>query len=69
MDEKFVDAMLSTIVMFQKGYKTFKAENKHLSEAEVMALTDIWWRDLMNAVVARNTNNNDDTEGFHGFDN
>ena len=69
MDEKFVDAMLGTIVMFQKGYKTFKTENKNLSEAEVMALTDIWWRGLMMSVVASNTKNNDDTEGIHGLDN
>ena len=66
MDEKFVDALLSTIVMFQKGYKTFKTENKNLSEAEVIALTDVWWRGLMMSVVARN---NGVTEGFHGFDN
>ena len=64
MDEKFVDAMLSTIVMFQKGYKTFKAENKQLSEEEVMALTDIWWRDLMNAVVRGNKNMEDGLDGF-----
>lgn len=69
MDEKFVDAMLGTIVMFQKGYKTFKTENKDLSEAEVIALTDVWWKGLMYSVVARNTNNNDDTEGIHGLDN
>ncbi len=69
MDEKFVDAMLGTIVMFQKGYKTFKTENKNLSEVEVMALTDIWWRGLMMSVAAGNTKNNDDTEGIHGLDN
>jgi len=69
MDEKFVDAMLSTIVMFQKGYKTFKAENKDLSEAEVMALTQIWWKGLIYSVVAANTKNNDDTEGIDGFNN
>ena len=66
MDEKFVDAMLGTIVMFQKGYKTFKTENKNLSEAEVLALTDIWWRGLMNAVVSGNKNMED---GLDGFDN
>lgn len=69
MDEKFVDAMLGTIVMFQKGYKTFKTENKNLSEEEVIALTDVWWRGLMYSVVAANTKNNDDTEGIHGLDN
>ena len=57
------------LVMFQKGYKTFKTENKNLSEAEVLALTDIWWRGLMTSVVAANAKNNDDTEGFHGLDN
>ena len=65
MDEKFVDAMLQTIVMFQKGYKTFKAENKNLSEAEVMTLTDIWWSGLMKSVV----NGSKNTEGgLDGFD-
>jgi len=67
MDEKFVDAMLQTIVMFQKGYKTFKTENKNLSEVEVMALTDIWWRGLMNSIAANAKNDN--TEGIDGFNN
>ena len=46
-----------------------KTENKNLSEAEVLALTDVWWRGLMHSVVAANTKNNDDTEGIHGLDN
>ena len=64
MDEKFVDAMLQTIVMFQKGYKTFKTENKGLSNEEVMALTDIWWRGLMNA-IANNSINKGEIDGFN----
>ena len=64
MDENFVDAMLQTIVMFQKGYQTFKTENKGLSNEEVMALTDIWWRGLMGA-LARNSVNKGEIDGFN----
>ena len=67
MDEKFVDAMLSTIVLFHKAHKTFRMENPGLSEEEVLAMTDVWWKGLMNSVAA-NAKNNDDTEGIHGFD-
>ena len=63
MDEKFVDAMLSTIVLFHKAHKTFRTENPDLSE-EVLAMTDIWWRGLMNAVVSGNKNMEDGLDGF-----
>ena len=52
------------LVMFQKGYKTFKTENKNLSEEEVLALTDIWWRGLMNA-IANNSINKGEIDGFN----
>ena len=68
MDENFVDAMLSTIVLFHKAHKTFKAENPDLSEEEVLAMTDVWWRGLMSSIVA-NARNNDGTEGIDGFNN
>ena len=68
MDEKFVDAMLSTIVLFHKAHKTFRAENPDLSEEEVLAMTDIWWKGLMYSVAA-NARNDDGTEGIDGFNN
>lgn len=68
MDEKFVDAMLSTIVLFHKAHKTFRKENPGMSEEEVLAMTDVWWRGLMSAVAA-NAKNDDGTEGIDGFNN
>ena len=64
MDEKFVDAMLSTIVLFHKAHKTFRAENPGMSEEEVLAMTDVWWRGLMTSVVNGNKNMEDGLDGF-----
>ena len=63
MDEKFVDSMLSTIVMYDKAYRTFKSQNKDLTHEEVLALTDSWWRGLMDS-IAKNSSNKGDTYGF-----
>lgn len=65
MDEKFVDSMLTTIVMFDKAYKTFKSQNPELSNDEILALTDVWWRGLMDSIAKGSLNKGDDIDGFN----
>ena len=55
------------MVVVHKAHKTFRMENHGLSEEEVLAMTDVWWRGLMSSVAA-NAKNNDNAEGIHGFD-
>lgn len=62
MDEKTIDAFLSTLTMYQKAFSTFYKENygkiPDFNVKNAVDMADGWWNGLANAVINVNKGGN-----------